>query len=82
MNLVQILDKETENILFECPIESIEQAYEQARSLEQMGLDVQIKTPSITQTLAHSLGKTGKELEEYNESVEHEMDDHDCIDKV
>ena len=79
MNLVQILDKETENILFECPIESIEQAYEQARNFEQMGLDVQIKTPSITQTLAHSLGKTGPELDKYNESVQHEMDDHDCV---
>jgi len=78
-NLVQIIDKNTENILFECSVDSIEQAYKQAQSFEEMGLEVHIQAPSITQTLAHSLGKTGQELKDYNDSVEHEMDDHDCL---
>jgi len=80
-NLVKIIDINTENVLFECPLEDIEQAYKQAHNFEQMGLEVKIQAPSITQTLAHSLGKTGTELEEYNKSVQHEMDDHDCIDQ-
>ena len=80
-NLVQIIDINTENVLFECPVKDIEQAYKQAHNFEEMGLEVLIQSPSITETLAHSLGKTGSELEEYNESVRREMDDHDCIDQ-
>ena len=80
-NMVQIIDKNTQNVIFECPVESIDQAYKQALSFEKMGLEVEIISPSITDTLAHSLGKSGRELEEYHKSVAHEMDDHDCIEQ-
>ena len=77
--LVIIKDKLSGETLFSCSIEQLDEAYHQAKNFEEMGLDIEIESPSITETLANSLGKTGKELKKYRDSVNHELEDHDCL---
>jgi hypothetical protein len=77
--LVTIKDKISGNILFSCTIDQLDEAYHQAKHFEEMGLDIEIDSPSITETLASSLGKTGKELKDFRNSVNHELEDHDCL---
>ncbi|MCO4753288.1 MAG: hypothetical protein KC478_02345 [Bacteriovoracaceae bacterium] len=74
---VKIIDTLSEETLFECTVEEMESAYQQAAQYEEMGLDVKIIAPSITQTLTNTLGMSHDEEEEYQNSVVAEMEDHD-----
>ncbi len=74
---VKIIDAASEETLFECSLEDMEVAYQQAAQYEEMGLDVKIIAPTITQTLTHTLGLSHDEEEEYQNSVVAEMEDHD-----
>lgn len=76
-SIVQVIDKNTKEVLFECSIEETEKAYEFAGEMDEMGLDVEVKSPTITETLCDSLGIGEGEREEYEESVIAEIDDHD-----
>lgn len=77
--LVKVKDKISGAILLECSIEEVAQAYQYAASMEKMDLDVEVITPTITKTLANSLGVSPEEQRKYEESIRQEMDDHDCI---
>ena len=74
---VKIIDIQSQETLFECSVDEMESAYQQAAIYEEMGLDVKIIAPSITQTLTNTLGLTHDEEEEYQNSVVAEMEDHD-----
>ena len=76
--LVKVIDKTTTTELFSCPMEEIEQAYHFAQRMEEMGLEVYVESPSITKTLALSLGISDQRLQTYEKSVDQEIDDHDC----
>jgi hypothetical protein len=76
--LVKVIDKTTTTELFSCPMEEIEQAYHFAQKMEEMGLEVYVESPSITKTLALSLGISDQRLQTYEKSVAQEIDDHDC----
>lgn len=74
---VQVKDIQSDEVLYECSIEELESAYKRAGELEEMGLDVKVIAPSITQTLTNTLGLNHDEEEEYQNSVVAEMEDHD-----
>lgn len=74
---VKIIDVQSQNILFECSMEHIASAYAYAAELEEMGLDIEMIAPTITQSLTDSLGIKHDELEDFEQSVIAEMDDHD-----
>lgn len=76
-NKVKVIDVNSEKTLFECDIKEIEQAYRYAAELEEMGLDIKIMAPTITQTLTDSLGMNHDEKEEYQQSVTAEIEDHE-----
>ncbi len=73
---VKVIDNLSDTILFECSIQDIELAYKKAEEYESMGLDVQIKAPSIPETLIKSLGASGKDIEELNKVLEDEIASH------
>lgn len=79
---MQVIDKNSGECLFECSMEKMEQAYDFAKLMEINGMNVEIRSPSITNTLAASLGIMGSEADEFEQSVEEEMEDHDgrCCD--
>lgn len=74
---VKVVDVQSGESLFECSMEDLERAYQAAGDFEEMGLDVKVIAPSITQTLTNSLGMTHEEEEEYQNSVVAEMEDHE-----
>ena len=74
---ILVIDKVTKQILLECKLDEADKAYEFAGSLEEMGLDVEVVNPTIAQTLSNSLGLSQAQVEEYEASMEEEMEDHD-----
>lgn len=74
---VQVLDVGTGQSLFECSLEESDRAHEFAASMEEMGLDVKVINPTLSETLTSSLGLSMEETKEYQESMDHELEDHD-----
>ena len=73
----KVLMKETGEVLFRCPFDETAKAYSYAAEMEEFGLEVEVKIPTITDSLAHGLGVKDENLDEYNETVASEIDDHD-----
>jgi hypothetical protein len=73
---VKLIDRLTGSILFECPIEEIESAYTKAEEYEEMGLDIELKAPSMPETLIRSLGATEDSVELLNKGIEEEIASH------
>lgn len=74
---VQVLDIQSDQVLFECDIQHSEKAYQFAASMEELGLDVKVVSPTLSQTLSSSLGLSAAEKREYEESLEEEMEQHE-----
>jgi hypothetical protein len=74
---IQVLDVHTGQSLFECPLTESEKAYAFAAQMEEMGLDVEVKNPTLSQTLTASLGLSQTEVAEYEKSMEEEMEHHE-----
>ncbi len=74
---IQVIDRETQQILFECKLEESAKAYQFAAEMEQMGLDLKIIHPTLAQTLTNSLGLSHDEEVSYQESMTQELEDHD-----
>jgi hypothetical protein len=74
---IRVIDVQTEQVLFECSLDQSEQAYEYAASLEDMGLDVKVVNPTLSQTLTNSLGLSQTEVAAFEESMDHEIHEHE-----
>ncbi len=77
MQKIQVKDRLTEQTLFECDLDQSESAYARAAEYEEMGLDVQVVNPTLSQTLTASLGLNQEEVRTYEESLAQEMEEHD-----
>ena len=74
---ILVRDVATQQILFECGINESEKAWQFAAEMEEMGLDIEVINPTISETLSHSLGLSKEELEEYKKSMDEEIESHD-----
>lgn len=74
---VQVLDVQTEQVLFECELDQSEKAYMFAAEMEEMGLDIKVVEPTLGDTLANSLGVSREQQAEYKADLEHEMESHE-----
>jgi tRNA A-37 threonylcarbamoyl transferase component Bud32 len=74
---IKVIDVQTEQVLFECSIEHAEKAHQFAAEMEEMGLDLKVLTPTMTDTLSHSLGLSREAHEAYKQSLEEEMEHHE-----
>ena len=77
MTKIFVKDIQSGHILFECPLELSEQAYELAASMEKMGLDIEVINPTLSETLSQSLGLSSEDIEEYQNSIDDEIKSHD-----
>ncbi len=75
-NSVQVVEKQSLEVLFECPLSEIEKAYQQAKDYESMDLDVEIRAPGSTETLLNTLGIQGRDRQLFAQSIEEEIDSH------
>lgn len=74
---IRVYDRQTEQVLFECSMEEGEKAYAFAAEMEEMGLDLKVVVPTLSQTLSSSLGLNREQQQAYEDSIEEEMSDHD-----
>jgi len=73
---VQVIDNLSGQVLFETAIDSIEMAYLKAAEYEEMGLDVKVLAPGLTESLISSLGASDEEIAEYKKGLEEEISSH------
>jgi hypothetical protein len=77
LSTIKIIDRGTNQILFECPINESSRALREAAQLEEYGVDIQIISPSVTETLAEALGLSSEEREKLAQSSHDEIADHE-----
>lgn len=75
--LIRLIERNSGDLLAEYQFDESDKAYNYASILEQEGLEVDIRFPTITETMANSLGVKGEREKEYEESIEEELSAHD-----
>lgn len=76
-NTIQVIDTNSKQTLFECDISDSGKAYEYAAKMENMGLDIYVKAPCITDTLSNTLGVSDEQARLMKESAHDEIADHE-----
>lgn len=76
-NAVKIIEVHSQEILWQGSMDDLSEAYEYAAKLENMGLDVKLEAPTVTQSLATNLGLNLSEKEEFEQSIFDEIHDHE-----
>lgn len=74
---VLVLDKLSKTVLFQCEIANIDLAYKKALEYEEMGIDTEIKAPTLTESLIRSLGATAEDIQQFKDSEEFEESLHE-----
>ena len=74
--LVKVIDKGSEEVLYSCDITKLETAYNYARDMEEAGLEIEIVIPSTPQTLLNSLGHSQEIQEQLKKEVNEELENH------
>ena len=77
IRIFQVDREDSKSELYQFDLDQYDQAYEKLIELEEMGLEVTIKVPSVTETLCDTLGLSAEEQEDYEQSVVAEIEDHD-----
>lgn len=73
----KVIDVYTGQVLASFPVQEESKAFAYAAEMEEMGLDVRVETPTLSQTLGESLGLSVEKKHLYEESIAHELDSHD-----
>lgn len=82
---VKIIENNSKEILFETTQKNIDLAYKKVIEFEEMGLDVDIITPSVSQSLIMSLGASEKDVDELRKSELAEIESHNkptCTEEI
>lgn len=79
-NQVRVIDSLSKTILFETTMDKISDAYSFATQMEEAGLDIEVIAPGLAETLITSLGADEREINEYKQSLQDEIDEHDDSD--
>jgi len=77
MPKIRVLDLQSGQTLFECSVQDSEKAYQFAAQMEEIGLELKVIIPTLSDTLSQSLGLTREQKLAYKTSLEEEMEDHD-----
>ena len=75
-NTVKVIDQVSKSILFETTIENMAAAYTFAEQMESAGLDIEILSPGLAETLIRSLGANENDIKSFTDSMNAEIDDH------
>jgi predicted peroxiredoxin len=79
-NQVRVIDVLSNTTLFETSLDKISDAYSFATQMEEAGLDIEVVAPGLAETLITALGANKKEVDEFKQSLQEEMDEHDDSD--
>jgi hypothetical protein len=76
MSTIRVFEKNSNDILFECSADDADKAYEFAAQMEEIGLEVVIKQPSVAESLSMTLGAKQEELEDIRNEIRDEIESH------
>lgn len=74
---IQVIDRETKQVLLECSLEESDRAYQFAAQMENLGIGIELIQPTLSETLASALGKSDDEFTQYAESMDQEIEAHE-----
>jgi len=74
---ITVQDIQTGQTLLECALNEAEKAYEFAAQMDEVGLDVKVINPTLSDTLTSSLGLSKAAKIEYNNSLDDEIEHHE-----
>ncbi len=72
---ILLLDEQGQE-LASYPLSKREEAFAYAEKLEEMGIDVHLKEPSLPESLILSLGASKEDTEHLKKEIDQEIDDH------
>ena len=75
-NTVKVIDSISKSVLFETSIENMDAAYSFAQQMEEVGLDIEIKSPGLAETLIRSLGASDGDVDSFKDGLQVEIDEH------
>lgn len=74
---VKVIAIDTEEVLYEAPVEEMAKAYEYAAQMDEMGISVKLDAPTIAESLSDTLGLSIDDRHRLETSMEEEMHDHE-----
>lgn len=74
---IRVIDIGTGQVLFECALNESDKAFKFAAQMEEIGIDVNIINPTLSETLSESLGYSEEQKQKYKESLEEEIEQHE-----
>ncbi len=74
---IQVVEVISNSILKEFKIDKFEDAFQFAKEMEKLGLEIKINSPSLPETLAIGLGASQEDITYLREVIEEEMKSHD-----
>lgn len=75
-NRIKVIEAKSGEVLFECDFEDHDKAFDYAHKMEDMGIEIKIHAPSLTETLAESLGADEDELSAMRGEMDDEIASH------
>lgn len=74
---VQVIETATQEVLLEVSLAEEERAYAYSLEMEKLGLEVEVRSPTLLTQLGHSLGRGQAEVDEFEASVMEELEEHE-----
>jgi len=75
-SFIKVIHKETKETLFQCSYEESEKAYDFARQMEELGVDIEVLIPGAPVSLAQELGASQEHVQELKDFMEEEIKSH------
>lgn len=73
---IKIYEFNTNELLSSFDVQDSEKAYEYARQMEEMGIEIRMESPSINHSLGESLGMSEEQLENLTVAIDEEIASH------
>lgn len=78
---VQVISIDSNEVLFSCEVAEEEKAYAYASEMEEIGVEVKVVSPNVTDTLSDALGLNIENQEKFQESIFEEIYEHEGHEK-
>lgn len=75
----KIIDKLSQSVLYEFSLSEVEAAYQQAKALEALDLDIELIGPTLSESFLVALGGNLKDISALNDELNTELLDHPNI---
>ena len=73
---IMLIHLESHEVIYEYALNQSDEAYSMAKELEKAGVAFELRIPSVTETLADSLGASDQEKENLRQSEASEIEGH------